>query len=70
MLLEQMSDNQNNSLFCPLFVSSFIPFSRRLLATGDALGTLMIWQLSDELSIQANREMESLADIADSALDL
>ena len=69
MLLEQMSDNQNNSLFCPLFVSS-IPISRRLLATGDALGTLMIWQLSDELSIQANREMESLADIADSALDL
>nr|XP_054766400.1 cytoplasmic dynein 2 intermediate chain 2-like [Lytechinus pictus] len=54
----------------PLHVVQFNQKHRRLLATGDALGTVMIWQLSDELSIQANREMESLADIADSALDL
>ncbi|XP_030842172.1 WD repeat-containing protein 34 isoform X1 [Strongylocentrotus purpuratus] len=54
----------------PVHVVQFNQRHRRLLATGDALGTLMIWQLSDELSLQANREMESLADIADSALDL
>lgn len=54
----------------PVHVVEFNKRHRRLLATGDAIGTIMVWQLSDELSTQATREMESLTDIADSVLDL
>ncbi|XP_033633325.1 WD repeat-containing protein 34-like [Asterias rubens] len=39
------------------------------LATGDADGIVLIWQLSDELSKQGAREIETLADVANSAMD-
>jgi len=41
----------------------------QLLATGDALGCVMIWKLSDELTKQTLKEEEQLEDIAKSALE-
>ncbi|XP_071503486.1 cytoplasmic dynein 2 intermediate chain 2-like [Diadema antillarum] len=62
--LEASQDKQ------PVSVVEFNKSNRRLLASGDAYGVIMIWQLSDDLTVQVSREAEMLADIADSALDL
>ncbi|XP_070539998.1 cytoplasmic dynein 2 intermediate chain 2-like isoform X2 [Ptychodera flava] len=53
----------------PVFTLEFNQNQRQLLATGDGAGVVRVWQLSDELTTQGAREIESLADIAASALD-
>ncbi|XP_077992291.1 cytoplasmic dynein 2 intermediate chain 2-like [Glandiceps talaboti] len=52
-----------------VFTLEFNQNQRQLLATGDGKGMVRVWQLSDALTTQGAREIESLGDIAASALD-
>jgi WD40 repeat protein len=53
----------------PLCSVKFNPKQTQLLATGDELGTVMIWKLSDEFTKQTPNEQKLLDQVADSALE-
>ncbi|XP_019635654.1 PREDICTED: WD repeat-containing protein 34-like isoform X5 [Branchiostoma belcheri] len=53
----------------PVYTLEFNLHNRQLLATGDELGHVRVWQLNDELTLQDPGEETVLADLADTALE-
>lgn len=48
----------------PVYCLEFNPQQTQLLATGDAKGTVKVWQLSTEFTAQGPREVEDLEQLA------
>ncbi|XP_013407902.1 WD repeat-containing protein 34 [Lingula anatina] len=53
----------------PLYALEFNVHKRHLLATGGGRGTIQVWHLSDDLASQGSREVEMLAEIAETSDD-
>ena len=53
----------------PSLCVSFSTISRQQIATGDATGTIMVWQLPEDLTTQGAREVETLADLANAGAE-
>ncbi|CAH1783665.1 unnamed protein product [Owenia fusiformis] len=51
----------------PVYTLQFNQHQRQLLATGDGAGVIQVWQLSDDLSTQQPKEVETLAEVAELA---
>ena len=54
---------------CPVYCLEFNIKQTRLLAAGDATGTVKVWQLSSDLTEQGPREMNHLEQLASETTD-